>query len=64
MCRYALCLFLTLLFVKRLNQCVITVENDHKKQYPEPSQGYPPKCVIYKYGTLVNAAATLDGGNG
>ena len=51
----------TLLFVRRLNQCVITVDGYHKKQWQEPSQGYPPNCVIYKYEMAVNAAATMDG---
>lgn len=54
----------TLLFVRRLNQCVITVDGYHKKQCQEPSQGYPPNCVIYKYEMVVNAAATIDGANG
>lgn len=54
----------TLLFVRRLNQCVITVDGYHKKQYQEPSQGYPPNCVIHKYEMVVNAAATIDGANG
>lgn len=53
----------TPLFVRRLNQCVITVDGYHKKQFQEPSQGYPPNCVIYKYEMVVNAAATMDGAN-
>lgn len=51
-------------FVRSLNQCVITVDGDHKKQCQEPSQGYSPNCVIYKYEMVVNAAATVDGANG
>lgn len=52
------------MFVRRLNQCIITVDGYHRKQCQEPSQGYSPNCVIYKYEMVVNVAGTVDGANG